>query len=279
MKEVVITGASGFLGQHLVAELQKDPDIHIKKFQRGQHSLDDIKSLRNLVEDSDVIFHLAGLVSSKNPGELERVNVFGTQNLVTAMQAANPNAQLIFASTFAVYKTPQKGDLITEDYQTEQRNKYGQTKLSAENLIRAAGINYSILRFANVYGPGIAPFRHSVIATWFDAIKSNKEIIIDGDGSQTRDFIFVDDAVAALIAARDTQKILANVCSGEETSLKELLNKMGEVSGVKPNIKYREGDPASGGYWHGSFDLVKKEIGWGPNVNLIDGLKLTWKAL
>lgn len=280
-KKVLVTGANGFIGEHLVACLSQKNDVQLRIFDRQKHSLEDVESLKELAEGSTHVFHLAGITNSADP-HLFKVNVLGTLNLLEVLAEQAPEARLVFSSSFAVYKVPKSGEKIDENFPLQLRNKYGLSKLLAEEIIQfyaeVGKVNAAILRLSNVYGLGMPPFKHSVVATIFKLIEEGKEITIDGDGSQTRDFIFVEDVVEAMVLTAFNTRLgnlmVINICSGEETSLNDLIREIEEVTGERANISYnRKADSSKGGFWQGDNVLAKRLLSWEPKVFLEKGLR------
>src|SRR3989344_2621271 len=258
---VGITGASGFIGQNLIQRLRTE-NVNIRIIDKEEDLVDQVVGCKAIV-------HLAAINNFLNPG-IESANVEYTRKLAEAIQAHVLDCLLIFTSSFAVYKIPQKGDVVSEKYITESRNRYGQTKLEAEKIIKQFGLNVWILRLSNVYGPGMAPFKHSVVSTFRELIKQGKEITIDGDGSQTRDFVHVDDAVSAILLALKKKLVgvrIVNICSGDDINLNDLVKKISQDVGKKAKVKYNAtADIATAGFWKGDRSLAKKLLGWEPKV-------------
>lgn len=257
---VGITGASGFIGQKLVERLAK---TRVK-----YRIVDRNKSIKDQVKGCTAVIHLAAVTNSSNP-DIQSINVDYTRSIIREL---SPKCILIFTSSFAVYKTPGKGEVITEDYPTDPRNRYGQTKLEAEKLIKQSGLNAWILRLSNVYGPDMPPFKHSVVATFSELIKQGKELTIDGDGSQTRDFTNVDDVVSAMMLCLEQKPQgaqILNICSGVDTSLNDLVKIIGRELNEKPKVKYNTAaDITTAGFWKGDWQLAKQLLGWKPKIHI-----------
>lgn len=279
MKTIAVTGADGFIGTNLVSAL-KHKKLTVKSYNHKIHSLEKINSLEKLVSGCDTVYHLAGLTNSDDP-DLFKVNVLGTLNLLTAIRNIAPKAKLVFSSSFAVYSPQYNNLIITENSNIAPRNNYGLSKLLAEQAI----INYqglqtkpTILRFSNVYGPEMRSNAHSVVANFFDSILNNHEIKLNNDGKDTRDFVYVDDVVEALIAAskKDTDGVY-NVCSGEEISISSLSQKIGKIANKEVSVNnFKSSDKSS--YWKGDFTRAKKDLKWEPKITIQEGLKKIWQA-
>lgn len=284
MKKVAVTGSSGFIGKHLVDKLRQE-GIEIKSFSRGKHSLFEKNSLLRLVEGCDTVFHLAAENNPSSP-DVFKVNVLGTANLLAAISLLKRECNLIFPSSFAVYRIPKKGQVISENFELAPRNEYGLSKLLCEEIITHYPGNKfisTILRVSNVYGPGDGVGR-SVISNFFNQINHNGNLIINGDGNQTRDFIYVDDVVNAMILAASRsgkEKVrIINVCSGSGTSLNELVSLLGKMTEKNFSVIYnKKVNLSAEGFWEGNNFLIKRLLGWKPEIILKNGLLLTWKLI
>lgn len=260
---IAITGSSGFLGGYLIEEL-RSRKIKVDIFNHKKHSFFDIESLKDLVESKDVIIHLAGVNRDDDFRNIVKVNVLGTKNLLDATSRYCPNAKIIFSSSFQAYL---------------KNSTYGVSKKAAEELIE----NYSnsfktsvILRFSNLYGVGGKPFYNSVIATFVYQIKKNQPIVINGDGTQRRDYLHVTDAAKAIIDAikYNSKKVeYFDICSGKLTSINEILDFL-HIYSFKP-IKIHYNKKAGAEDWNlrKSYSKAKKLLGWQPEVSIGDGLK------
>lgn len=281
MERVAITGADGFIGSRIVELLAAEGICEVRPFNHSRHNLMDPESLKILLRGCRWVIHLAGVSNPLSP-DVYKINVDGTDNLLRAIADTKPAPVLIFASSFAVYKVPKKGDLVDEKYPVEPRNRYGESKLAAERLIAACsrkdGIKALILRISNVYGPGILPGRHSVVANFIDALARGQEIKITGDGTQTRDFIYIDDVARAFVSTLEESRNfdILNICSGKETSINSLLNLLQRYTGNEGKTAYVPGNEV-GGFWRGDNAEARKILGWLPRFSLEDGLELTVK--
>ena len=184
--KVAITGASGFVGSYLLEALRKEK-ITFATFNHKKHDLFRPETLRDLVKDKDVIIHLAGVNRDDDLTNITKVNVLGTKGLLDAMLMYSPLAKLIFISSFQAYL---------------QENIYGASKRNAEELIESyvnrSKLTAIILRFTNMYGPGSKPFYNSVIATFAHQIQKGEPIVINGDGEQKRDYLYITDGANAI---------------------------------------------------------------------------------
>ncbi|OGT28469.1 MAG: epimerase, partial [Gammaproteobacteria bacterium RBG_16_66_13] len=253
----LVTGAAGFLGSALANRLaheghqvrglddlsagdpqRLDADV---LFTRGD--VVDRPKLWTLLQDVDCVYHLAARVSVPEsvlyPREYNAVNVSGTVSIMEAMRDVGVK-RVVLISSGAVYGD-QAEQPLREDSVPNPRSPYAVSKLAAEYYVRTIGALWSIetvaLRVFNAYGPGQSlPAAHPPVIPHFlrQAAKSGT-LVIHGRGEQTRDFVFVDDVVEAMVAAATAptiDRLVINVGSGAGTSIRELVQQILEVSGA-----------------------------------------------
>ena len=262
-KKIVITGSSGFLGEHLMHALAEH-DYELNIFDRDRHDLLRPKSLESLVANSDIVIHLAGLNRDADM-DLLKINTLGTNGLLEALTYYAPTAKLIFSSTFQIYY-PQ--------------NLYAYSKKFAEELIAYYSKKYNfravILRFSNLYGPGGKPFYNSVIATFAHLIKRDEKVHIKGDGEQKKDYLFVADAVDAIIKTinYDPRNVETfDICTGRLVSIIDVIRMIEKVLGKKVKVihaKDKTVNPILKRNFHHAYEV----LGWEPNISLEEGLKV-----
>ena len=296
----LITGAAGFLGSALANLLAREghqvrgiddlstgdpktlsPDVH---FTRGD--VNDRPRLWTLLQEVDVVYHLAARVSVPEsilyPRDYNLVNVGGTVALMEAMRDVGVR-RVVLASSGAVY-----GDLgkqpLSESEIPNPRSPYAVSKLAAEYYVRTIGGLWGIetvgLRIFNAYGPGQhLPPSHPPVVPYFlrQALRSGT-LVVHGDGTQTRDYVYVDDVVSAMVAASTAPNInglVINVGSGKETSVRDLVRQVLEVTTGKPEVI--ENSQTSGGVSRMSADLscARDKLNFRPSIKLSDGLRMT----
>lgn len=296
----LITGAAGFLGSSLANHLAREghqvrglddlstgdpkvlaPDVH---FTRGDVS--DRPKLWTLLQDVDVVYHLAARVSVQEsilyPRDYNTVNVGGTVALMEAMRDVGVK-RVVLASSGAVYGDMNDGSLKETDI-PNPRSPYAVSKISAEYYVRTIGNLWNIetvsLRIFNAYGPGqhLPPSHPPVVPHYLRQALRGGTLVAHGDGSQTRDYIYVDDVVSAMVAAATAPNIngqVINVGSGVETTVKELVNVVLDVTNSKANVVYNT--QTSGGVSRMKADLTvaKEKLRFTPSISLVEGLKLT----
>lgn len=278
-ESVLVTGASGFIGRNLLPAL-KEANYQTVALDRRVSPLTDPAKLKTAVEGKKAVIHLAGVVKSNSP-DLIKANLVSTISLLEAISLSATPPLFVLASTFAVY-APQ--DLaLTEKTPVKPRNLYGLSKKWAEETTVSYashyGIPYFILRFANVYGPGMPAFAHSVVATFVELARKKKTITINSDGKQTRDFIYIDDVTEAIVLCLSTKERnwTINICSGQEISLNEVVKELEKLGGRKLPVEYNL-RAKEDGYWIGANTFAQKVLGWHPRIPFSIGLEKTWDA-
>ncbi len=263
-KKIVITGSNGFLGKHLMHALS-EYNCELAVFDRDRHDLLRPKSLKILLANSDIVIHLAGLNRDADM-DLLKTNTLGTYGLLVAITSYAPTAKLIFSSTFQIYYP---------------ENLYAYSKKFAEELIAHYAIKANLravtLRFSNLYGPGAKPFYNSVIATFAHLIKRDEKLTIKGNGEQKKDYLFVKDAVDAIIKTinYDPRNVETfDICTGRLTSINDIvrmIEKMLEKKVKVVHAKEKITDPIVKKDFHHVYEV----LGWKPNTSLEEGLKVT----
>ncbi|MDO8658379.1 MAG: NAD(P)-dependent oxidoreductase [Candidatus Levybacteria bacterium] len=285
--KIVITGSTGFIGQALIRYLRDIKGDHqIQTLDRNKHSLQDKASLLSLFRNCDLVFHLAA-VNNKDDPNLFTTNVLGTINVLEAInEVADPSCKIIFTSSFSVYKLPKKNEIITERFTTHPSNKYGLSKLISEKILELYSQNSNkkivILRISNPYGPKMTPYKHSVVATFFAKALEDKPLVIHGKGTQTRDFIYIDDVVAALwksaITSLPSPFSIINVCSGTQTSIESLIRIIEECLKKKLKVVYKTQKKESG-FWKGDNSFARKMLNWKPTIDIQRGIQIYCQQL
>jgi nucleoside-diphosphate-sugar epimerase len=275
-----ITGANGFIGQHLAARLEKHSQVELTRFLRRTDSVVEPGDYKNFVTGQERIYHL-GAVNRGSDEELLRSNVLSTANLLTAIkQYGLPTARLVFASSTQVYRLTGAGKKLSERCSVEAETVYGISKRVAEDLIRLSGLPHLILRLSNVYGPGCRPDYNSVIATFCHRVVRGESLQINGDGSQGRDFIYIDDVVEAFVLAglSNRQSGIFNVGSGKITSLKQVIGTI-DKAGIPAKADYHpELEP--GGYSYCcDASRFEKTFNWKASTSLLQGIRKTLGSL
>jgi len=231
------------------------------------------------------VFHLAA-ITSKSPSdtkEIKEVNVLGTSNILKACVKNHVN-KIVFSSSGAVYGEATKFP-IKENQKLSPLNPYGFSKTAAESRILSYSQKYnlksSILRYSNVYGPGQRyDSEGGVISIFCNNVILSKEIIIYGDGLQTRDFIYIDDVTKAnYLSILSPANFIANVSTGKETSILNLIKIIEKMSRKKIKTKFKPINASE--IMKSCLDnsFIKQKIGWEPKTKLEEGIIKTYSYL
>ena len=280
---IILTGAKGFVGSKLKSYFDSNGQF-ISELTRDKHSLFETSSLKDLLVDADIIYHLAGRTagSGHNPGRaaLLRNNIEATFNLLNAIKEfCKKPPLLINMSSIHVYdkSTPE----ITEDSKLEPSNIYGITKLSQEYLIRQAtknGLVRSVIfRASNIYGGGHRPYHNSAISTFCHNIKKNLPIDLYANGKATIDLIYIDDVIDVLANIDTIEKHngnIYNLASGQTITIQEVIDILEKISGQKIKTNLIDGKE------HSFRIITDKLIDAYPNYknfNIYDGLENTYR--
>jgi UDP-glucose 4-epimerase len=304
----LVTGGAGFIGSH-VADLYLEHGYEVTvldNFASGRR--ENVPSSAHLVETDltstaarelvaggrfDVISHLGAQIdvrkSVSDPMYDASINVVGTLNLLEGVRASGHASRFIFSSTGgALY-----GDFVTppniEDYPKDPESPYGIAKLSAELYLayyaRVHKIDTVSLRYANVYGPRQDPHGEAgVVAIFCNRILTGQPLTVFGDGSQTRDYVFVKDVARANLAAatRDLPKPGRldargfNIGTGIETSVVALAEALQKSAASSVPVSFAPARPGEQQRSAVSIDKAERVLGWSPSVELHDGLEETF---
>jgi UDP-glucose 4-epimerase len=304
----LVTGGAGFIGSHLVDRLLKNGHevVVIDDFSTGkEENLSQHKGNKNLqvyrrsicdnltdlffTEKFDVVFHLAAIASVQfsiqEPIKTHETNVNGSLNLLNCCKKFNVK-RFVFSSSAAVYGD-QESLPLRESMKPNPLCPYALHKLIIENycklFYKLYGIETVCLRYFNVYGPrqDLAGVYALLIPKFIQLIPKNESPTINGDGEQTRDFVYVEDVVDAILAAGATQNKecfgqVFNSGSGKNTSVNEVASQIIKLSGK--NITPKHG-PALNEIKDSLPDINKAKtlLGWEPKVGFEEGLKETYK--
>ena len=298
-KKILITGGSGFIGIHLAKHLISlgyEPVIFSRTapaLEQVQYILGDMCEIASLValEEYALIYHLAWSTkpasANQNPIADVQTNVVGGIQLLDALVTmANP-PRLIFVSTGgALYGVPNQLP-IAETHSTYPINAYGVSKLSFEHYLHAYqhihGLDYLIFRPGNPYGEGQDPTgAQGAIAVFLGKMRQNQPIEIWGDGTVTRDYLYIDDLVRALVTGmdyhpgQDAYRVF-NVGSGHGVSLNHVLHLASEITGIAPNVHYLPARKIDAPTIVLDITQIKQQLKWSPQVSLVEGLHKTWE--
>jgi UDP-glucose 4-epimerase len=296
----LVTGGAGFLGAALANRLVRAGHdvVVLDDLSSGdaghldtavtfhQGDVDNIPRLWSLLQGVDCVYHLAARVSVAqsihHPRDYTRINVGGTVGLMEAMRDTGVR-RVVFASSGAIYgRLPEQP--VHENDQPHPDSPYAVSKWAAEQYVHTIGELWQIetvaLRIFNAYGPRQSlPVSHApVIPRFLQQVLTGGSVVLFGDGRQTRDFVYVDDVVDALVSAASAASVnrqVINVGSGVETSLDELVDQMEQVTGHVVNRIYN--GEKSGGVPRLVADISRARtlLGFRPFTGLATGLRRT----
>ncbi|MCF8335408.1 MAG: NAD-dependent epimerase/dehydratase family protein [Bacteroidales bacterium] len=312
--KVVVIGGAGFIGSFVVKELLKEEVgevIVYDNFTRGRleniegilhdprcrifpHGGDirDIDVLNEALKNADYVFHLAAmwlLHCRDYPRTAFEVNIKGTFNVLEAC-VSNKVKKLVYSSSASVYGDAEEVPM-NENHPFNNRNFYGATKISGEAMCRSFydryGLDYIGLRYMNVYGPyqdQLSAYS-GVIPIMLNKIDAGETPVINGDGSQAYDFLYVEDVARANVLAMKSESTDAfyNIGTGVQTSVRELCNAILDLKHSNLEVTYKpySEDDARRLVKNriGSTGKAEKEIGFRYRFNLEDGLQklIKWR--
>ncbi len=299
---VLITGGAGFLGSALANRLVGSDRVHTVLalddltagdprrlepevlFTRGD--VKDVPKLWTLLQGVDCVYHLAARVrvpeSIHYPGDYNSTNVGGTVAVMEAVRDTGVK-RVVFASSGALYGE-QPHQPIHESQTPYPNSPYGVSKIAAEHYVSTLGALYGIetvsLRIFNAYGPGqdLPPSYPPIIPHLLRQVQTGGSQVIFGDGTQTRDFVYVDDVVDALVlaaTATEVNRAVINIGSGQEVQIGELAALIARVAGKRPDVLHSPGQPVGVSRLLADVTTARRLLNWVPRTGLDQGLKLT----
>jgi len=300
---ILVTGGAGFIGSHTVdalvasgaGEISVLDDLSSGKRQQVnakatlyQTDLRDAAAVGSVVEQvrPEIVFHLAAQMdvrrSVADPAFDAQVNLVGFLNLIESARRHGLK-RVVFASTGGAIYGEQDEFPCTEDHPRRPVSPYGVAKLATEAYLFfykvEYGIDYLALRFGNVYGPRQDPHGEAgVVAIFCGRILDGKPVTIYGDGTQTRDYVYVGDVVRAVVAAAKSRAsgIALNIGTGIETSVNELYSTLAGIADFPTQAQHAAARPGEQKRSVISPARAERELGWRPEKKLADGLEETF---
>lgn len=293
---VLVTGGAGFIGSHIVEHFHNDHEVIVvdnlrtgyrENLESLRHTFHDVSItdkdlLIPLFEGVDLVFHMAAMVSVpaslQDPEECVRINTLGTLNVLEAARRSGAE-RVVFASSAAVYGdnpvVPKVETMIPEP-----KSPYAVTKLDGEYFMRIYagqwGLKAASLRFFNVFGPRQDPGSQyaAAIPIFVHRALHGEDIVIYGDGSAVRDFVFVKDLVRACLLAAGQDSGVWNVARGEYITILELARLIGELTGSSSKIVHADPRP---GDIHTSYADISRisRLGFKPSPDQRENLLQT----
>ena len=299
---IIVTGGAGFIGSHIVdAYVAEGHDVLVidSLWEHGGGRRSNVPERASFVHMDirdenverifqefrpDIVSHHAAqhsvAISSRDPKYDADVNVMGLINVLDASVKVGAK-KVIFASSGATFGTPERFP-ITESTPQNPTSPYGITKMVAEHYLsfykEEKGLDYTALRYGNVYGPRQDPNGEAgVISIFIGKFLKHEGIRIDWDGEQTRDYVFVKDVANANVLALDKGSAGKYVIgTNVKTSVNQIYRTLVEISGFEAPVTRAPKRP--GDARDAQFDpaLAQKELGWKPSTNLLDGMRQTY---
>ncbi len=293
--KAAVFGASGFVGINVVEALTtagieviasdiRECDAIKTEFRKAD--LLDYDQVENVVKDTDVVIHLAASplpVSVEKPKLNARINIEGSLNIMDA--ARNCGVKKIVFSSASSLVGDVKYNPVDEIHPCTPKTPYGVAKFAMEHYLRVYQelyhLDYLVFRFFNVYGPWQYPESRAVIPMVYDKLKKEGSFNVFGDGSQTRDFIYVGDIADFYVKAAKTgvKNEVVNMGTGKGTTVKEIVAIAGTILGIDPKINYLDARPGEIGNFEADTTKLKKLFGSVPDTSLATGLKKTFDWL
>ncbi|MGG4487942.1 NAD-dependent epimerase/dehydratase family protein [Metabacillus idriensis] len=300
---IIVTGCAGFIGSHLCEKLLeqeentvigidcfigptpsslKDLNIYsLLEHPRFQFIKDSIMNIdcEEILQNADVVYHLAGIPGvraswGKDFFPYTENNILAAQRLLEAAKSVNLK-KFIYASTSSIYGY--KHGMVPEDAMPEPLSPYGVTKLAGEHLCSVYHQNFdvpvTILRYFTVYGPRQRP--DMAFHRFFKQILTDQPLTLFGDGTQSRDFTYIDDCVkgtAAVMNAENTTGKIFNIGGKERAAIYEIINEMEKITGKKAVIRYLDAAIGEPKHTHADISHASRELGYSPDISLREGL-------
>lgn len=298
MKKYIIIGGAGFIGSALADKLSSDKNkvVVIDNFSANpakknnpkvKNYKTDVESEKEILrilkkEKPDFVFHLAGAINLRkniaDPLFSKDLNFLQRTKIVLNACSENNVKKIIFISSGGAINENAFKIPTPENYLSCPRSLYGMANLMIEKYIKLYcqnyNLNFVIARLCNVYGPG--QWKSGIIPSLIISILKKQRPIIFGKGSQTRDFIYIDDAVLALIVlAKKGKNEIYNIGTGKEVNLNKIFKLVKDLLDSKINAKYQKAKNLE--VQRSALDIgkIKKELGWSPIVSIQEGIRKT----
>jgi len=301
--KVLVTGGAGFIGSHVVdalVEAGHEVVVVDNFWEHGGGRVENVHPQAKLYQidirdwntlsgvlvrnHPEVVYHLAAQnsvsYSTKNPAYDASVNVVGMENLLETC-TAHQVRKVVFSSTSAVYGTVQQMPIHEDTPMSTPESPYGITKFAGEQYLRywhkAHGLQYTILRYANVYGPRQDPSGEAgVIGIFADRMLRKKPVRIDWDGEQSKDYVYVGDVARANLLALERGDGQAYcIGTGKATSVNELYRLLSEATETMVGVIEAPKRPGDVRLFAFDSSKARQELGWEPQVSLKEGLQQT----
>lgn len=281
MERVLVTGHTGFIGSHMFSFLENVEGVKPIGYSRstGQNVFDS-KTVENYVKKSDLVYHFAAYAkpgeSINKPNKAIGENINGVLTLLNSCK--KHSVPMVYPSSCEIYGNSREP--ITEEFPLNPPNPYAASKAAADRVcysfFKSYDLDVKIVRLFNPYGP--EQQLNKIIPVFFSQARKEKPLTVYGDGSDTRDYVFIDDIIRGLWSARNLHKGEAiNLATGKETSNLEMAKLILELTDSSSEISFTSYPEEFGGIKNqvGANEKAKESIGWEPEVTLREGVKDT----
>ncbi|MFY0760031.1 NAD-dependent epimerase/dehydratase family protein [Metabacillus dongyingensis] len=300
---IIVTGCAGFIGSHLCEKLLEQEENTVigidcfigptpgslkdlnasnlllhPRFKLIKESIMNI-DCADLLKTADIVYHLAGIPGvraswGKDFFPYTENNILATQRLLEAAKSVSLK-KFIYASTSSIYGY--KHGMVSEDAMPDPLSPYGVTKLAGEHLCSVYHQNFhvpvTILRYFTVYGPRQRP--DMAFHRFFKQILTDQPLTLFGDGTQSRDFTYIDDCVkgtAAVMNAENTIGKIFNIGGKERAAIHEIISEMEKIAGKKAVIRYLDAAIGEPKHTHADISHAARVLGYSPDISLSEGL-------
>lgn len=301
LNRILVTGGCGFIGANLIPRLfDRGYSVRVvdnlsrghREFIEGssvefvEQDIRDTEAMHGAMAQVDAVIHLAAygsvVESVEDPVTNFDINGRGTLNVLHAARRAGVK-KFVFASTGGAVI----GDVeppVNEDSAPRPKSPYGASKLVGEGYCNAFAGSYGLptvmLRFGNIYGP-ISAHKKGAVTTFCKSLLNGEPFVIYGDGSASRDFLYIDDLCSGILRALEADlapATLLHLATGQETTISELANSLRTIAGQPYHaIIHKDGRPGEVHRNFASYERAKTALEYTPQVSLEDGLRRTWE--
>jgi UDP-glucose 4-epimerase len=268
----------------LTRELPRELEVLGGSIELYRGDVRDEEAVAQAMESVDVVYHLGGIGSPTSPAEMYRqildVNVIGTENILSA--AVNAGAsRVVVASSASVYGNSPASPKI-EDMRPEPQSIYAASKVASEQLCTVFherhGLETVALRYFNVYGPGQDRDETStmVVPSFVRALQSGAPVTLYGDGTQTRDFIFIDDVITGTLNAAMSPEVAGkaiNLGSGVPTTIVEVVKTLANAMSTSPQISYASEREHEVRESVADITVARKSLNFAPSTPISSGMR------
>lgn len=303
MARILVTGGLGFIGTNLVARLLQENigDVRVldknSPGQSGPQAFDlsrveyiqgdicDKVAVKKALEGCTDVIHLAAdkevIRSVENPQENFNVNVSGTFNILQEMRVMSPAPYMINASTGGAI-LGEAPSPVHEDMPARPLSPYGASKLAAEGYCFAFAATYGLkicsLRFSNIYGP-YSGNKGNVIPAFISRVLNGENLVVYGNGEQTRDWLYIDDLIDGILSALE-KKITGvyQLGTGKPSTINQLIENIRDLAGDRfhSEVCYEPARPGEVTHNYCSIDRARERFAFNPRTSFPEGLKKTW---